>query len=678
MGNIRILDDHLANQIAAGEVVERPSSVVKELVENAIDAGSRTIDVTVEEGGVKSIRVVDDGSGIEPDDLELAFERHATSKIRTGKDLFAIRSLGFRGEALPSIAAVSRVEVLSGAGDDGVARRIVIEGGAKLAFEEAAAPRGTDFRVRDLFYNTPARLKYMKTVQTELGHITDYMYRLALSRPDIAFRLEHNGTQLLDTAGNGDLQQAAAAVYGTATAKRMIRIESETPDYKISGWIARPDVTRSNRNGITTVVNGRYVRSFQVAQAIIAGFHTLLPINRYPLAIVHLEMEPSLVDVNVHPAKLEVRFSKDAELAEAVQAAVRAALRKETLIPSGMQGRERRVLTPGSQPQAVQETLRLYETRSAPQSFAPPASAAPKSPKSPMPQASLTAPPAGTGAPAPYKSSESSASYAFPSRQSAAAASTPMPAAAPRPWEPRDAERLLRAMAPSPAPSALPAAAEREPDAGDDASLDRTAPPSAPEDEGPRFPHLYPIGQLHGTYIVAQNEDGLFLVDQHAAHERINYEKFYQKFGSVEAVSQLTLFSHTIEFTSAEAQTLRGRLPLLESVGVYLEPFGGNTFKVRSHPSWFPPGEEASLIEEMTQWVLAERSPDVAKIREASAIMCSCKASIKANQPQSIPALEALLARLAACKNPFTCPHGRPIVVSFTKRDLEKLFKRVM
>jgi DNA mismatch repair protein MutL len=623
MGIIRILDDHLANQIAAGEVVERPSSVVKELVENAIDAGSRTIDVTIEEGGIKSIRVVDDGSGMEPDDLEVAFERHATSKIRNGKDLFAIKSLGFRGEALPSIAAVARVECLTATKKDGLARRIVIEGGQKLSFEDAAAPKGTDFRVNDLFFNTPARLKYMKTVQTELGHITDYMYRLSLSRPDIAFRLDHNGTQLLDTSGNGDLQQAAASVYGSATAKRMIPVAAETPDFRISGWIARPDVTRSNRGGITTVVNGRFVRNFQTAQAILSGFHTLLPINRYPLAVLHIEMEPTLLDVNVHPAKLEVRFSKETELLEAIQQAVREALRRETLIPSGMAGRERRVLPPsgGLQPQAVQEQLRLYDARSA---------------AVPLP----TAP---------------------PSRQ----------------WEPRDAEKLLRAMAPAAAPRSESSAAasgsemrsERS-DAVDSSDAHTTA--------EPRFPHLHPIGQLHGTYIVAQNEDGLFLVDQHAAHERINYEAFYQQFGNVEAVSQMVMLPHTIEFTSSEAQTLRARLPLLEAVGVYLEPFGGNTFKVRSHPSWFPQGEEAALIEEMAQWALSEKSPDVAKIREASAIMCSCKASIKANQAQSIQALEKLLERLSACKNPFTCPHGRPIVVSFTKRDLEKLFKRVM
>jgi DNA mismatch repair protein MutL len=652
MGKIQVLDDHLANQIAAGEVVERPSSVVKELVENAIDAGGRTVDVTIEEGGIRSIRVVDDGSGIEPEDLEVAFERHATSKIRTSRDLFAIKSLGFRGEALPSIAAVSRVECLSSSNANGLARRLVIEGGKKLIFEEAAAPRGTDFRVKELFFNTPARLKYMKTVQTELGHITDYMYRLALSRPDIAFRLVHNGTQLLDTTGNGDLQQTAASVYGTATAKRMIPVTAETPDVKISGWIARPDVTRSSRGGITTVVNGRFVRNFQAAQAVLSGFHTLLPINRYPLAILHLEMEPTLVDVNVHPAKLEVRFSKDTELSEAIQQAVREALRKETLIPSGMAGRERRVLPPSgtAQPQAVQEQLRLYDAR--------PSAPTPLQPSMPS-----------HGCPAPsFSAGPSSAS------RPSGGGYAPVPSAPPRQWEPRDAEKLLRAMAPAAAP------VSKTPADGDLPPPDPFEPvtSAAVDPAEPRFPHLFPIGQLHGTYIVAQNEDGLFLIDQHAAHERINYEAFYQKFGSVEAISQMVMFSHTIEFTSSEAQTLRSRLPLLESVGVYLEAFGGNTFKVRSHPSWFPPGDEASLVEEMAQWVLSEKSPDVAKIREASAIMCSCKASIKANQAQSIQSLEKLLERLAACKNPFTCPHGRPIVVSFTTRDLEKMFKRVM
>ncbi|WP_199614738.1 DNA mismatch repair endonuclease MutL [Paenibacillus alkalitolerans] len=629
MGNIRVLDEQLANQIAAGEVVERPSSVVKELVENAIDAGGGTVDVTVEDGGMKLIRVVDNGSGMDADDLRTAFQRHATSKIRTGKDLFAIRSLGFRGEALPSIAAVSRVECVSSAGEGGLAHRIVIEGGAEQAFEETAAPKGTDFRVKDLFFNTPARLKYMKTVQTELGHITDFMYRLALSRPDVAFRLHHNGSQLLDTAGGGDLLNSIASVYGTATAKRMVPVRMDTPDYGIDGYIATPDVTRSNRSGITVVVNGRIVRNYGVAQAVIAAYHTLLPVHRFPVAVLRIKMEPELVDVNVHPAKLEVRFSKEAELAQSITAAVRGALGKETLIPSGMAAqRERKA----AMPQAVQEQLPLYGS----------------SASSRLPTDSRKwNKPAGTGSGSGY--SAPAPSYGGPERERKLTAS--------------ETSRLLESLAPRTVPeSSAPAAA---------AASDDTPP-------APRFPKLFPIGQLLGTYIVAQNEEGLFLVDQHAAHERINYEWFFDKFGKGAGASQLTMVSQVLEFTSSDAQSIRARLPLLESVGVYLEPFGGNTFKVRAHPDWFPQGEETALIEEMAQWVLSEKSPDVAKIREASAIMCSCKASIKANQPQTTAAMEALLDRLSVCSNPFTCPHGRPIVVKFSTRDLEKMFKRVM
>jgi DNA mismatch repair protein MutL len=644
MGIIRLLDEHLANQIAAGEVVERPSSVVKELVENAIDAGGQAVDVTIEDGGIKLIRVVDNGSGMDAEDLQTAFLRHATSKIRTSKDLFAIRSLGFRGEALPSIAAVSRMECITSTGENGIAHRIAIDGGGVQAFEETAGPKGTDFRVMDLFYNTPARLKYMKTVQTELGHITDFMYRLALSNPDIAFRLHHNGTQLLDTAGGGDLLNAIASVYGTATAKRMVRIESQTPDYTIEGYVARPDITRSNRSGITVVVNGRVIRNIGVAQAIIAGYHTLLPVHRFPLAVLHIRMEPGLVDVNVHPAKLEVRFSKEAELMESISKAIRGVLEKHSLIPSGVpQIRERMPV----KPQAVQEELQLYRapTRATSSGAAAPASA----------ERSLT----------PTESAKLLQSLApLPFKQ------TTMPTPAPTSTPARTPE------------AALPSLEEpvKLPDPGEAAAV--TPPEPVPETveapSAPRFPKLYPIGQLHGTYIVAQNEEGLYLVDQHAAHERINYEYYFDRFGKTSGASQLTMLSHVLEFTPSEAQTISSRLPLLEAVGVYLEPFGGNTFKVRSYPDWFPQGQETELIEEMAQWVLSEKSPDVAKIREASAILCSCKASIKANQAQSIYALEKLLDRLSLCRNPFTCPHGRPIVVHFSSRDLEKMFKRVM
>ncbi len=285
MGKIQILDDHIANQIAAGEVVERPSSVVKELVENSIDAQSTRIDVTVEEGGLQLIRVSDNGTGMESDDCELAFSRHATSKIVSGRDLFQIRTLGFRGEALPSISAVAKVECTTSDRSDGLGRRILIEGGAVQSFGEAAASRGTDIQVRELFFNTPARLKYMKTIQTELGHISDYMYRLALAHPGISFSLRHNGNLLFQTLGNGDLLGVIAAIYGTSTAKQMVAVQGEHPDYKLAGHVSKPELTRANRNAMTTIINGRYIRSYPLNLAIAGAFHTLLPINRHPIAV---------------------------------------------------------------------------------------------------------------------------------------------------------------------------------------------------------------------------------------------------------------------------------------------------------------------------------------------------------------------------------------------------------
>ncbi|WP_040949288.1 DNA mismatch repair endonuclease MutL, partial [Gorillibacterium massiliense] len=353
MGKINILDDHIANQIAAGEVVERPSSVVKELVENAIDAGSTQVDITIEEGGLQLIRVLDNGSGIAADDSEIAFARHATSKITASKDLFQIRTLGFRGEALPSISAVAKVECVTSDRNDGLGRRIAIEGGKLLAAEETAASRGTDIRVKELFYNTPARLKYMKTIQTELGHVSDYIYRLALTHPEIAFTLKHNGHVLLQTLGNGDLVNVIAAVYGTSTAKNMVEIKGEDLDYVIGGYISLPEMTRANRNALSVAVNGRYIRSNALAHALLRAYHTLLPINRFPVAVLHIAMDPTLLDVNVHPSKLEVRFSKEAELIALVEAAVRQALGRQALIPQAGK-------TPLGESAVVQEQLALY------------------------------------------------------------------------------------------------------------------------------------------------------------------------------------------------------------------------------------------------------------------------------------------------------------------------------
>lgn len=663
MGNIKVLDEHVANQIAAGEVIERPSSVVKELVENAVDAGSMTVDVTVEEGGLQLIRVADNGSGIAADDCEVAFYRHATSKIESGKDLFQIRTLGFRGEALPSIAAIAKVECVTSSQTSGLGRRLVIEGGSVKSLEETAASRGTDMTVKELFFNTPARLKYMKTIQTELGHISDYIYRLAMAHPNVAFSLKHNGNMLLQTLGNGDLVQVIAAVYGTAVAKTLLPIRAANADYTISGCISRPEMTRSNRQAMTIIMNGRTIRNYAVTNAILSGYHTLLPVNRYPVVALHIGMDPQLVDVNVHPAKLEVRFSKEQELVRFVEEVVRQALSGQVLIPAAGK--------PTPKAAVVQERMELYRP------VAEHAASIDDYANAPLPEPP-TAERSSSFTPAERPQDDRSESQPVEQK-----ADYPRQTDRTDDWKRMDIKDNPQSRS-SLSDFKAHTVADRQPErkAGmNDLQMKRLLADSdkSLEPAAPKFPQLDPIGQMHGTYIVAQNETGLYIIDQHAAHERINYEYYYEKFGRPADASQQLLVPITIEFTSAEAETLRGKLPLLEQVGVDLEHFGGGSFLVRGLPHWFPAGEEKALVEEMTDWLLAEKkSIDLTKLREKAAIMCSCKASIKANQRLSLAEIEALLDRLAICRNPYTCPHGRPIVVSFSTYELEKMFKRVM
>lgn len=670
MAKIHILDEHIANQIAAGEVVERPASVVKELVENSIDAGATRIDVHVEEGGLESIRVTDNGSGIEPDDLQTAFYRHATSKIGSSRDLFHITSLGFRGEALPSIAAVAKVQLTTASGDDGLGRRIRVEGGKLLAEEDSPAPRGTDIQVKELFFNTPARLKYMKTIQTELGHVSDYMYRIALSHPEIAITLRHNENQLLKTLGNGDLLQVIAAIYGTQAAKAMLPVQAENLDFELSGFVSLPEWTRSNRNGVSTIVNGRYIRNYGLNQAIQRAYHTLLPINRYPLAVLEIKMHPSLVDVNVHPAKLEVRFSKEQELYPFIEESIRRVLRQEVLIPQAV----KQNIGGKNSGSFIQEQFH-FSNRSAPVPLADqkeeaaaaleagpgPVSAVPENRPAPEPMIA-------TDSQAPVQKLQerpaagSGGSYGSASQDAWTAGNGMVRETRPasyREWAAPSQQRV--------SPSSNPGLASRLLEASADAPADI-----------PPFPELTLIGQHHGTYLIAQNDQGLYLIDQHAAHERVNYEYYYEKFGQPADASQELLLPITLEFTPSEAEQLKDKLQWFEQVGVYLEHFGGQTFRVRSLPYWFPKGEEKSLIEEMAEWVLGERKIDLAKLREKSSILCSCKASIKANQKLTEDEAKTLIERLGACRQPYTCPHGRPIVVSFSTYDLEKLFKRVM
>ncbi|WP_168122682.1 DNA mismatch repair endonuclease MutL [Paenibacillus sp. HB172176] len=689
MAGIKILDEQLANQIAAGEVVERPASVVKELVENAIDAGSSTIDVTIEEGGLSLIRVVDNGSGINGEELATAFQRHATSKIATSGDLFRIASLGFRGEALPSIAAVSRLICVSADGDNGLARKLTIEGGELVGNAPANAPQGTDMSVRDLFYNTPARLKYMKAIQTELGHISDYINRLALAHPGVSFTLRHNGNLLLRTQGTGDRLQVLAAIYGTNTAKAMLEVAASDPDYELTGYISKPELTRANRGGITIVVNGRYIRSHAVNQALLQAYHTLLPINRFPLAVIELEMHPGLLDVNVHPSKMEVRFSKEQELRAIIERAAKAALGKLRYIPGPDAGKK----DARKGPQFVQDAISFHiadrldsgKGTGGPIGGAHVGAAGSRQSLRQHASSTKSAEVPSDAAERLYKPNAAS------SRQQSSTEGSPFDSDMDPSWVAREkngdwerpAENKTEVVEPTDQVREAAAAAETNSTSdlihAEDAASNQKQRQEVGEPKSNTFPELHWIGQHHGTYIVAQAEDGLYLIDQHAAHERINYEYYLHKFGNPVAASQELLVPFTLEFTPGDAAQLREQLPLLREAGVELEPFGSQTFLVRSHPEWMPKGEEQSLLEEMAELIIQERKTiHIGKLREKAAIMCSCKASIKANDRISREEGDMLLSRLSRCEQPYTCPHGRPIIVHLSTYQLEKMFKRVM
>ncbi|MFB4162747.1 DNA mismatch repair endonuclease MutL [Alteribacillus sp. JSM 102045] len=631
MSSVKKLSDDLSNKIAAGEVVERPASVVKELTENAIDADSTRIDIQVEEGGLSEIRVADNGKGMTKEDAELAFLRHATSKIQTEKDLFHISTLGFRGEALPSIAAVSNLNLETGTGK-GAGTLIRYQGGKRIAFSSAKSRRGTEITVRDLFFNTPARLKYMKTINTEIGNISDVVNRLALANPSVSFRLMHNKKQLLFSNGNGDIRAVIAAIYGRRTAQNFLSIQENSVDYKVEGFVAKPEINRASRQYISTFINGRYVRHFPLTKAIENAFHTLLPIGRYPLAVIHIHMDPVLIDVNVHPSKLEVRLSKEKELTDVLEKAIRAELFEEQLIPEVDQKRGKN---------AGSEQLHLSFSENNTQ----------KQPRKdqPSPNKEFT-------------------SYDREPEKSFLTAETPveddyavneMEAVEER----KDVELVINDIAHE------TQAANLEEPAG-------TMKKETIKDK--RVPELEIIGQMHGTYILAQNEKGLYIVDQHAAQERIFYEYFRGKIGETHPHLQDLIVPITFEVSPEEELLLQSHKKDLEDVGVFLEPFGYRTYRVSAHPSWFPSGQEESTIRELFQQLMEDKKISIHKLREEAAILMSCKAAIKANRFLRADEINALMDRLRQCEVPFTCPHGRPIIIHFSSYDMEKMFKRVM
>lgn len=625
------MPDALANKIAAGEVVERPASVVKELLENSIDAGATWIRVEIKEAGLEEIRITDNGAGMEEDDVERAFLRHATSKIKNESDLFHVKTLGFRGEALASIASVSKLSVQTSQGDQ-AGTLLQLEGGSVKHRGKSDARQGTDITVSELFYNTPARLKYMKSLHTELGHISDVLNRMALAHPEVRIEALHNDKGLIKTNGNGDILQIISQVYGMSVAKQMLPVDVKTLDYRVHGYIAKPEVTRASRNYISTIINGRFIRNIGLNKAILQGYHTLLPIGRSPIVVLNIEMDPILVDVNVHPAKLEVRFSKDKELFTSIESMIRDRFREITLIPKVEK-------QPVQRQKSEQSSFRFDSNNREKQ---------------------------------PINSDFSQDSRSIIRDQTE---KFDLP-------ETRD--KMINREIEQHANLVDNDESEVTEKVSVDMSTSSFEAAHAPNREeqtnsiDKRVPMMYPIGQLQGTYILAQNENGLFMVDQHAAQERVKYEFFRNKLGKPMNESQELLIPMTFDFAKQESLFIENHKENLEQVGLFFEAFGNQTYVIRSHPTWFPKGFEEEVIREMVDQVMNESKISVEGIREEAAILMSCKRSIKANHYLTSDEMYQLLEDLRNTTDPFTCPHGRPIIVHFSTYELEKMFKRVM
>lgn len=637
MQNIIELPEVLANQIAAGEVIERPASVVKELLENAIDAGASQIAIAIEEAGLKAIEITDNGGGIAPDQVEMALRRHATSKIKSQADLFRIRTLGFRGEALPSIASVSRLTIETATAQYDYGIKLQVSGGKVEEKETISRPLGTQIRVEDLFFNTPARLKYIKSQQAELSHIVDVVNRLSLAHPEIAFTLMNEGNELLRTAGTKDLRQAIAGVYGLASAKKMVEISAEDLDFQVSGYVSLPELTRANRNYISIFINGRYIKNFLLNRAILDGYGSKLMVGRFPLAIIDIQIDPYLADVNVHPTKQEVRISKEKELMDLIRGAIASALKEQELIPDALENLAKSSTRGQEKPVQTSLPLRqtnLYYDTERNDFFVKGSDVAEEQNTTETPVSSANLSP-----------SEKTASTSV-----------------------KMAQRIIQEQGENSEHESL--------DFKNKTKINRLL-DSLENEETSTFPELDYFGQMHGTYLFAQGKGGLYIIDQHAAQERVKYEYYREKIGEVDASLQQLLVPYLFEFSPADFISLQEKMPLLKEVGINLEAYGNNTFILREHPIWMKEEEIESGVYEMCDMLLLTNEVSVKKYRAELAIMMSCKRSIKANHALDDYSARDLLVQLAQCKNPYNCPHGRPVLVNFTKSDMEKMFRRI-
>ena len=645
MGKIKELETSLANKIAAGEVVERPSSVVKELLENAIDAQATEINIEVEQSGVSSIRVVDNGTGIAQEDLGLVFHRHATSKIVADDDLFHIRTLGFRGEALASISSVAKV-TLKTCTDNENGHEIYAENGKIIHQKPAKAKKGTDIQVDSLFYNTPARLKYIKSLYTELGKITDIVNRMAMSHPEIRISLVSDGKKLLSTNGSGRTNEVMAEIYGMKVAKDLVHISGDTSDYHLEGFVAKPEHSRSNKHYISIFINGRYIKNFVLNKAILEGYHTLLTIGRFPICYINIQMDPILVDVNVHPTKLEVRLSKEDQLYDLIVTKIREAFKDKILIPQND-------LNHASKKNKVLETFEQQKINFEKQQS----------------QIGETS--------APYVHDQKDKNHDVESHKNNldSTSSTNNEST-------EVSNELHNHIDDSYLQSQKEVLFDMEQNTSNEYEISNQQSNdikgTVSQTPHRRVPYMEIVGQVHGTYIIAQNENGMFMIDQHAAQERIKYEYFREKIGEVTNEVQNLLIPLTFHFSKDEQMIIDQYKDELDKVGVHLEHFGGHDYIVNSYRVWFPKEEAEEIIKDMIELVLKHKSVDVKKIREDAAIMMSCKKSIKANHYLKNNEMADLIDQLREAEDPFTCPHGRPIIINFSNYELEKLFKRVM
>lgn len=664
MPQIQVLDQITIDKIAAGEVIERPASIVKELVENSIDAKAASVTVEIQDGGISLIRVTDNGSGIEREDIRNAFLRHSTSKIRKVEDLAHIASLGFRGEALSSISAVTRTELITKTKEDTFGTRYVIEGGVEQSLEDAGAPDGTTFLVRQLFYNVPARRKFLKTPMTEAGHVQDLLMRLALSHPEVAFTFINNGQTKMRTSGNGKLKDVIYSIYGREAAANLIELDYSMDGLVMKGYLGKPVITRGNRNFENYFVNGRYVKNAMLSKAIEDAYKDFLMQHKFPFVVIHFQVDGEKIDVNVHPTKMEMRFQRQQDVYNIVYEGVHRTLLEPELIPQ-VEAPAPKVI---SQPKS--ESPFLLKPKTAPQ----PMEKKPEEKEEPHDEAYFM-----------KKMKERVVSYH--QRNSSAEVAKKEQIFRPQAQAERIKDALARAKEVEKQPQKQ---AEEQPELIRETPVYETKPVTEEKAEQLNLfeEHLLKrekkaeyklIGQVFETYWLVEFENSLYIIDQHAAHERVLYERTLKEMKNREFTAQYLSPPIILSLSMQEAQVLNENMDRFTRIGFEIEPFGGEEYAVRAIPdNLFGIAKKELLLEmldDLADGISTSMTPELIDEKVAS---MSCKAAVKGNNRLSAQEADALIGELLLLENPYHCPHGRPTIIAMTQRELEKKFKRIV